>query len=439
MENIALDSPFLKYEVNESITIYEGDFSLSDGEDVLLVNGIVKIDFMPKPNIVFSGIIFTEKGKRFRLYNQMFEKKNIVIQISGMMESPVMITHHSIGNDRDQIAGIVTNSYLETEAQFISKMTFCIVNFLDFLGNGIEHGSLRYRGRTKFSFEQWEIIIDKRYDYSKKNKDVIGQLERSRGYCITHIGSIQRKDNQTFWVEEVENCIKGINWFLSFAAGRFVGICVLEGFNEDNKEWSKYQAPSISAWNKPITWLPKLDSESLESLFPLVLEKHKDPLWNKVLWEVSSWYIDSQSETFIEKKVVSVQVALETLAWVYLIEEGNSDISRTRFNKVNAAKNMGDLLQELSIDSAIPDQLAEFREYYDDGPHLFATFRNDIVHPSRKPKFKETKAKFQILNLGIWYLEMAILGILGYQGKYANRLKFPMWEGEYEYVPWIKD
>jgi hypothetical protein len=437
LENNALDSHFLIYKVNEPITIYEGDFSLSDDEDVLFVNGIVKLDFMPKPNIVFSGIIITEEEKSFRLHNQLFEKKNIEIQISGMMESPVMITHHSIGNDREQIAGIVTNSYLETEAQFISKMTFCTVNFLDFLGRGVKHANLEYRGRTKFSFEEWEITIDKRYDYSKKYKDVFGQLKSSGGYSITHIGSIQRTDQKTFLPGDVEYILKSVQWLLSFAAGRFVGICVLEGFYEDYRIWKKYQSPSFSNWNKPITWFPKQDSESLEVLFPLVLKKQEDPLWNKVLWEVLWWYIDSQSETFIEKRVVSAQVALETLAWVYLIEDGNSNISRTKYGKASAAKNLEALLKGLSIDSVIPDRLMDFREDYDDGPHLFTTIRNEIVHPSRKSKLKDNNTKYQILNLGIWYMEMVILGILGYSGKYANRLKMPLWEGEYEYVPWI--
>ena len=439
MEKIALDSPFLQYEVNEPITFYEGDFSLSDGEEVLLVNGIVKINFMPKPNIVFSGMILTEEGKRFRLYNQMFDKKNIVLQISGMMESPVVITHHSIGNDREQIEGIVTNSYLETEAQCISKMTFCIVNFLDFLGSGVKHGKLGYRGRTKFSFEQWEIIIDKRYDYSKKNKDIFGQLKISAGYSITHIGCIQRTDQTPFLPGDVEHILKSVQWLLSFAAGRFVGICVLEGFNEGYHVWNKYQAPAFSNWYKPITWFPKQDSESLEVLFPLVLKKQEDPLWNKVLWEVLWWYIDSQSETFVEKKIVSVQVALESLSWVYLVEDGNV-FSKTKYDAIHsAAQKIKYLLRELSIDCTIPDSLNDYISLYDDGTSLFATFRNDIVHPSRKPKFKETKTKFKILNLGIWYLEMVILGILGYSGKYANRLKMPLWEGQYEFVPWVKE
>lgn len=371
----------------------------------------------------------------FHLYNQMFDKKEIVIQISGMMESSVMITQHSIVNDKEQIVGIVSNSKLETKSQLISKMTFCIVNFLDFLGSVVKYGNLGYKGRTKLFYEQWEIIIDKRYDYSKKNRDVFGKLKSLAGYSITHIGCIQRIDQKAFMPEDVEHILKSVQWLLSFAAGRYVGICVLEGFNDGYQVWKKYQTPIMSNWYKQITWFPKQDSKSLEILFPLVLKKQEDPLWNKVLWEILWWYIEPQSKMFVEKKVVSVQVALETLSWVYLVEDGNV-LSKTKYGNFSAAQRIKYLLSEFSIDVTIPESLNDYL-FFDDGPSLFVTFRNDIVHPSRKPKFKENKTKLKILNLGIWYLEMAILGILGYQGKYVNRLKLPLWEGEYENVPWI--
>lgn len=250
------------------------------------------------------------------------------------------------------------------------------------------------------------------------------------------MGYLKRVDDKLFDTKEVEPLISGLYWLLSFSAGRHVAIPTLEGYHNEEVIWSKYQVPLIDGWTNNITWFPKQKSPSLEHLFPKVIEKQEDPFWNKVLWEVLSWYSQAHSSSIVENKVVSVQVALETLAWVYLIVDRKSNISKSKYKYMNAAEKFREILSRFSIDLSIPKLFIDIKDNYDDGPHLFTVFRNKIVHPTRELDFDNPIDKLHVLYLGVWYLELLTLGILGYEGSYVNRLKVPIIEGVYEFVPW---
>ena len=50
------------------------------------------------------------------------------------------------------------------------------------------------------------------------------------------------------------------------------------------------------------------------------------------------------------------------------------------------------------------------------------------------------RVKYECLQLSLWYIELLVLNILKYNGKYHNRCMIAPWSGEGEVtVPWIKD
>lgn len=73
-----------------------------------------------------------------------------------------------------------------------------------------------------------------------------------------------------------------------------------------------------------------------------------------------------------------------------------------------------------------------------DGPHAFTEFRNGIVHPRKLKKVLNADAgvTVEVCNLGRWYLELVLLSLCGYQGKYVNRLLIPRQAPEF--VPWVQ-
>ena len=72
-----------------------------------------------------------------------------------------------------------------------------------------------------------------------------------------------------------------------------------------------------------------------------------------------------------------------------------------------------------------------------DGPHAFTEFRHGIVHPNllKRVLNAESGATYEVCCLGRWYLELVLLALCGYQGKYVNRLLIPRQSPEF--VPWI--
>jgi hypothetical protein len=68
-----------------------------------------------------------------------------------------------------------------------------------------------------------------------------------------------------------------------------------------------------------------------------------------------------------------------------------------------------------------------------DSPHALTEIRNNITHPERPAQY--SNAYFEAWSLGLWYLELALLRICGYNGSYSNRLVAKL-VGEVEDVPW---
>lgn len=70
-------------------------------------------------------------------------------------------------------------------------------------------------------------------------------------------------------------------------------------------------------------------------------------------------------------------------------------------------------------------QLAQDSNWVD-GPHALTEIRNGITHPKKKKREKvyqaSFEAKYEVANLGLWYLELVLLAMFNYQGNYENRL-----------------
>ncbi len=82
------------------------------------------------------------------------------------------------------------------------------------------------------------------------------------------------------------------------------------------------------------------------------------------------------------------------------------------------------------------DKLA--KEFNWDGPKAISEVRNYIVHPGKENKrLADRKIPYyEILNLALWYLELALLHLFGHTGVYANRLQLGLYIGVVDLVPW---
>ncbi|MFD5854342.1 hypothetical protein ACFWGC_30005 [Cytobacillus pseudoceanisediminis] len=335
------------------------------------------------------------------------------------------------------ISGVVLRHIEKINDVKMDSLKFNVVNFLDSGGQRIIHEKKNYSGRMVFNYKDYKIIVDKLHNF----KQIYEDLNESGGYAVTHAGSIENIKGEQFSFEDVEGLLETLGWLLSFASGRQVGICSYHGYCKKDKVLERFQSPIIAKWKNHTNWFSRLNSQgSLESIYPSLVEKLNNELWGDVLKRTFTWYFDSMVSTYIENKIVSVQIALEMLAWTYIVEE-NEIIDKKIFDsKLRASDKLRLLLYEFSIPREIPD-IECFKTFnsYKDGAHLFTDFRNEIVHPKKvKDKGEMTStSKYYILQLGRKYLELSILRILGYEGMYQNLVSNKKWLGEsLEKVPW---
>lgn len=137
-----------------------------------------------------------------------------------------------------------------------------------------------------------------------------------------------------------------------------------------------------------------------------------------------------------------------------LIVEDKKIISSDGFKNLPAADQLRLLLSYCSIPLTIPNSLTHLDQAvrdskqnlnWEDSPQSLTEIRNSIVHSGKPAKRQRifnlpVEVKAEIYQLGLWYLELVLLYIFGYQGDYFNRIAGKkLYPGCIESVPWAKN
>lgn len=429
----ALQSAYLNYNFNEDIPLYNGEVEVFFQQNKVQLEVTVILQWLPAPSVRFIGTIISSVTSLFNANDELLSKKQKMIFPDGT-NCDIYIQDMTFGS-KNTLEGTI-KGYSSNGHTNVNYVSFSVINFQNCLGRYVESDTRIYSGRLVFHYNQWQITVDKRSDYDQKPGRIMKQLKDRGGYLITHLGRIERTDGEKFDTNDIRHLINSISWLLSFASGRHVGVSLLEGQYNGEMVWFDNTVPIISPWKNNITWFPKQKAEVIEDIFPVVANRLENEYLAKILRESLSWYVECHSNSIIETKIVSAQTALEMLSWNYLVNQSNQ-LSKTQFKKKTTSENIRILLQNFQIETTylhIPE-LQQLK--FNDAVHLLTEARNDVVHPVAKQEFNGFQ-KYMILQIGLQYLELVLLGMLEYDGHYLNRLKQPIWEGDYDIVPWFK-
>jgi hypothetical protein len=193
--------------------------------------------------------------------------------------------------------------------------------------------------------------------------------------------------------------------------------------------------------DKTLSWVNPHNNKQLPELFPLFMEKYLNGTWRKIFHDIIYWYLNSnQSSRGTDVGIILAQSAIELLSYEYSVNFRKLK-TRKEFKDLWASHKFRLLFSSLNIPIDIPICLSNMQKLakqlnYLDSPHVLTEVRNSLVHPDKKIQQKLDQIIFEAWNLGLWYLEMAVLGICGYNGKIRNRFKLG-WTYEEENVPWI--
>ena len=322
----------------------------------------------------------------------------------------------------------------------MSRVIFHVFNFVEFFGM---KRSFETRGDTSNSIEYIELTADN-WQFELRSlfetQENFKKLKASGGYCLTHIGCLQKSDATAFSGKEAGERLEALRFFLSFAKGGWCEPVCAVGFDKDNNSvWESWSSPH-EPWHEPPSWFDKHNSTQLSSLFSGFMGRWSDSDWREALHEVIYWYLNANySSRGIDAGIILTQAAIERLSYEFSVKHkrlltGNGSKDLLASDKFRL------LFSSLQIPIALPNETPELQKLakqrnWIDAPHALTKIRNSLVHPEHKQRGKLYSAYYEAWNLGLWYLEMGILAICGYSGTYGNRLKQRS-VGEVEKVPW---
>jgi hypothetical protein len=453
----ALEPVYTTNDINQPILLYDGLLEIQQDGRILEGSGVVEFDWFPYSGVKYqfqsntSGSIDFSTDAHLKLTEHETSAKislssikvGEIITASGNISEAI-----SIGSDRD-----------------LEYLLCHIVNFHDLLGRPVaalsdSAGSYRFIERNVLEAEGWKLTLDQLRTTTKH----VEQLNRQGGFAITHVANLERADGQTFEGKEAIQFLDLCSHFFSFARGFRIPIILLVGYNSAKERvWQHWDSRACLSWRGISSWFPKCENGVLAQLLPGFLKWWRS--WDEDIANTAlNWYLESNiNAAKLEGSIVLTQVALELIAWTLLVEQ-EKVISGEGFDKLPASDKMRLLLSKFNISTKLPpDWETSVSELYKrlgqqppqplqnlvamakkngntwvDGPHAFTEFRNGIVHPKRLKKVlnADAGATFEVCSLGRWYLELVLLALCSYQGKYVNRLLRPRQAPEF--APWFQ-
>lgn len=302
------------------------------------------------------------------------------------------------------------------------EIIFHTTPFHSYVGRPVRYGNASCAARLRFEVKPWVITLDQ-MDSSNALRD---KLRREGGFGLTHVGRLVRSDGKPFVVHKGRKVLDAFRWFLWFCSGTFVGMPIMVGLDKSgNRKYEEWTNSRATPFKHVASWFPKRDPEPTERLFRSFYERWTNKMWHDTLKNAVHWYVVANLNSAAnEGSLVLVQIALERLAWSLLVQEKGA-LSEDGFTKLTAGDQLQLLVTTLGLPTATPKTLKSLVKY-DEGkgmPRALVNIRNKTVHPVRQSsKPPDEYAVYEAMDASLWYLELALLKLLGYEGMYVDRL-----------------
>lgn len=295
----------------------------------------------------------------------------------------------------------------------------------------------------------WEVLIESHKDYFTLHHD----RREKCNVVLSGIGVLHRTDGAEFSTAEAVEFLDGLRIFLSFAFSEWCPPVLLVGTTaDDSRLWERWANYDIqTGWN-PKGWLGPWQRTAMTEAFPgfcdlWVREEWREPLQLAVTWLIEA----SRQSGGTEGAIAFGQIPLEMLAWLVLIEE-EEVLSKNAAKRLRAGGRLEKLLRACRIPVRVPSRLKALKTVAENtdcqnGPQITTKVRNTIIHPDKKNRgflpgwerdhgAKPSEVRWETKQLFKWYITLVLLSLMGYSGKYANRLT-PHKLSQVELVPWV--
>lgn len=440
-----IDSPIEMIEANTSIIIYEGQFVIKKDSQEIIIDGVIQFDWFPNSGTSFYGKPHLDTVTLFKIFNGI---DDFDVMLDGLFFGKGLLTNTSFGNDAF-IKGILSQKAIKGDKSIaVQKLRFSIPNLRDFLGISVKRvtdkGVNFSKNRLLLDNDNYTITIDKCYNYEELQQS----LESKGGYIIQYAGELVSKKG-SIQIDDAKDTLHCLDTFLSFLNGRRTSALFIHGIYENETIWCDYTDYFVDTYKSNFSWPQKHSIIGINELWQKFSDLWKDSDDKGFLISAIHWYIEANSNSgFAEGSIIMAQTALE-LIYNWLIIENKKILIGKDSENICAANKLRLILSHLNIDYNVPESFSSLQSFIDvskdiiDAPDAVVQIRNAIVHSQEEKRKKLSsihyKAKYEALQLCIWYIEMSLLYILNFDDKYYNRCvrAIHMIDSE-QFVPWTR-
>lgn len=314
-----------------------------------------------------------------------------------------------------------------------------LFNFPDFRG-GLHQSIAAPAGCSLLVLESVEWRISVQSLPNNATHDAWERIKDEGGCFLTHVAKLERNDGKFFSGDEADEQRHLLTNFLSFTkGGRCSTACGMGLDAVGGKTWEAFGSPRIS--NPPYSWFNPFQASQVELLFPLFVKRwQQSEEWRDCLRSAIYWYVQANTSggsPSIDAGIILAQSALERLAHHHLVVDKKM-ISPEGLDRLKASDRLRLLFSSLNLPVGISPATPEIQKVasrfkWVDAPHAMTDIRNELVHPASKKKVGD--CFFDAWKLSLWYLELSVLALCGYDDTYTSRLT-ATYVGDSETVPW---
>jgi hypothetical protein len=246
-------------------------------------------------------------------------------------------------------------------------------------------------------------------------------------------------------LDAAERLCSQVFLLLSLVAGAEIGVGPAVGMDAAGRVvWADWGAPRFQP--EPVwRWCPEhLVNQALPALAVGWSSLAGDPALQRVIERADSHLLAANGPGVLDVRIPVACSGLELLGWAVL--QRRQWLTRDGLGRLPAAGRVRLLLQWAGIPVGLPTQLGALaarrgRLGQPDvaGPELVFDVRNSLVHPPKRieePEWPDNAELLEAWLLATWYLELAVVRLLGYQGEYHSRLRLGGLIFDTELVPW---
>ncbi|MDR6808833.1 hypothetical protein J2Y45_006045 [Dyadobacter sp. BE34] len=411
-------------EINENVQIYEGDFQIIDHTTTLDLKGTIDFQWFPIPRTRFSGN-FNPGTNSIALH---FHRLKVVIDGqevgTGTYSDPF----------NTPLEGYIKNITIGDVSKSVKSVNFSIPNLRKISAETAERDEdgARFHGR-KITLEDddYETTILRLDDKDIDKMEVLAK--NGGGYFISYVGEcVSKKGTKTY--NKINEHFKCLDQFLSFMNGQRTSCIFLKGFKAGKEVWSDYSEKRIDPYIGVSSWASTFDQTS----FNLTWKQFKSVWKNngQLLNYALHWYFESNKNSgLLEGSTILVQAALETIC-NWLIIEKLGIIRGQEAKNLSAQNKVRILCSTVGLSLDIPTELKNLKNEkktktgkepkFIDGPEALTEIRNALTHGNTQKYSSLTELSLQSIfeakQLGLWYVEVALLYAFNHRDIYFNRI-----------------